>query len=161
VWIILRGSVYLASSGAGLAPYPVHHHRRTESENHWVAQTCKHSRPIPPSFPCRVGIYGSIKGEDCVAVLCGHKISLYTGRPSGQRTEDCPPPRAGDPGLSHVRTPPHLRTPPYSDTSPRTEDAKEHRCQMYGSRASLGPPRPRRSVASGSHQVAEVAIRHW
>jgi len=34
-------------------------------------------------------------------------------------------------------------------------------CQMYGSRASLGPPRPRRSVASGSHQVAEVAIRHW
>jgi len=24
-----------------------------------------------------------------------------------------------------------------------------------------GPPRPRRSVASGRHQVAEVAIRHW
>jgi len=28
-----------------------------------------------------VGIYGSIKGEDCVAALCGRKISLYTGRP--------------------------------------------------------------------------------
>ena len=54
------------------------------------------------------------KREDCVTVLCGHKISLYTGRPSGQRTEDCPP-RAGARGLSHVRTPPHLRTPPYSD----------------------------------------------
>jgi len=40
-----------------------------------------------------VGIYGSIKGEDCVSVLCGHKISLYTGRPSGQRTEDCLPSR--------------------------------------------------------------------
>ena len=38
---------------------------------------------------------------------------------------------------------------------------KKKNCQMYGSRASLGPPRPRRSVASGSHQVAEVAIRHW
>ena len=33
------------------------------------------------------------KREDCVTVLCGHKISLYTGRPSGQRTEDCPPSR--------------------------------------------------------------------
>jgi len=89
---------------------------------------------------CSVGIYGSIKGEDCIAALCGHKISLYTGRPSGQRTEDCPPSRCS--GLSHVRMPPHLRTPPlvshdrtpphlrtspYSDTSPRTEDAKDHR----------------------------------
>jgi len=32
------------------------------------------------------------KREDCITVLCGHKISLYTGRPSEQRTEDCPPP---------------------------------------------------------------------
>ena len=31
--------------------------------------------------------------EDCITVLCGHKISLYTGGPSGQRTEDCPPRR--------------------------------------------------------------------
>jgi len=51
------------------------------------------------------------KREDCITVLCGHKISLYTGRPSGQRTEDCPP-RAGARGLGHVRTPPHLRMPP-------------------------------------------------
>jgi len=69
------------------------------------------------------------KREDCVTVLCGHKISLYTGRPSGQRTEDCPPPEpvlgdsvmsgrlliSGHLLISHVRTPPHLRTPPYSD----------------------------------------------
>ena len=54
------------------------------------------------------------KREDCITVLCGHKFSRYTGRPSGQRTEDYPP-RAGARGLSHVRTPPHLRTPPYSD----------------------------------------------
>jgi len=40
-----------------------------------------------------VGIYGSIKGEDCVTALCGRKISLYTGRLSGQRTEDYPPGR--------------------------------------------------------------------
>ena len=40
-----------------------------------------------------VGIYVSIKGEDCITALCGRKISLYTGRPSGQRTEDCPPSR--------------------------------------------------------------------
>ena len=53
------------------------------------------------------------KREDCVTVLRGHKISLYTRRPSGQRTEDCPPPRAGARGLSHVRMPPHLRTPPH------------------------------------------------
>jgi len=33
-------------------------------------------------------------------------------------------------------------------------------CQMYGSRASLGLTRPRRSVASGRHWVAEVASRH-
>jgi len=31
------------------------------------------------------------KRKDCITVLCGHKISLYTGRLSGQRTEDCPP----------------------------------------------------------------------
>ena len=37
----------------------------------------------------------------------------------------------------------------------------EGKCQIYGSRASLGLTRPRRSVASGSHQVAEVATRHW
>jgi len=39
-----------------------------------------------------VGIYGSIKGEDYITALYGCKISLYTGRPSGQVTEDCPPP---------------------------------------------------------------------
>jgi len=33
------------------------------------------------------------KCEDCIRVLCGHKFSLYTGRPSGQRMEDCPPSR--------------------------------------------------------------------
>jgi len=39
--------------------------------------------------------------EDCISVLCGHKISLYTGRPSGQRTEDCPPePVLGDSVMS-------------------------------------------------------------
>jgi len=32
------------------------------------------------------------KREDCVTVLYGYKISLYTGRQSGQRTEDCAPP---------------------------------------------------------------------
>jgi hypothetical protein len=41
------------------------------------------------------------KREDCIPVLCGHKISLYTGRPSGQRTEDCPPePVLGDSVMS-------------------------------------------------------------
>ena len=41
------------------------------------------------------------KREDCITVLCGHKISLYTGRPSGQRTEDCPPePVLGDSVMS-------------------------------------------------------------
>jgi len=37
----------------------------------------------------------------------------------------------------------------------------EGKCQKYGLRSSLGLTRPRCSVASGSHQVAEVAIRHW
>ena len=44
----------------------------------------------------------------------------------------------------------------------------EGRCQMYGSTASLGHGAQLRpegirwcSVASGRHQVAEVAIRHW
>ena len=41
------------------------------------------------------------KREDCITVLCGHKISRYTGRPSGQRTEDCSPePVLGDSVLS-------------------------------------------------------------
>jgi len=48
-----------------------------------------------------VGIYGSIKGEDCVTALCGRKISLHTGRLSGQRTEDYPPePVLGDSVMS-------------------------------------------------------------
>jgi len=38
-----------------------------------------------------VGIKESIKGEDCITALCGRKISLYIGRLSGQRTEECPP----------------------------------------------------------------------
>jgi len=41
------------------------------------------------------------KREDRITVLCGHKISLYTGRPSGQRREDCPPePVLGDSVMS-------------------------------------------------------------
>jgi len=47
------------------------------------------------------------------------------------------------------------------DGNGHSDNTSGNQCQMYGSRASLGPPRPRRSVASGSHQVAEVAIRHW
>jgi len=59
-----------------------------------------------------VGIYGSIKGEDCITVLCWHKISIHTGRASGQRMEDYPP-RASVRKLSHVRMPPYLQMPPY------------------------------------------------
>jgi len=41
------------------------------------------------------------KREDCITVLCGAKISLYTGRPSEQITEDCPPePVLGDSVMS-------------------------------------------------------------
>jgi len=91
-----------------------------------------------------VGIYGSIKGEDCIAALCGRKISLYTGRPSGQRTEDCPPSRCS--GLSHVRTPPHLRTPPLAShvrtpphlRTPPYSDNKRHQHSAVSARRRSG-----------------------
>ena len=69
------------------------------------------------------------KREDYVLVLCGHKISLYTGRPSGQRMEDCP--RAGAWGLSHIRTPPHLWPPPHLRT-PSYSDRKKGISQFWG-----------------------------
>jgi len=84
--------------------------------------------------------------EDCITVLCGHKISLYTGGPSGQRTEDCPPRRCSGtqscpdatsgpscpdatsgPSCPDATSGPSSPDAYYSDTSPRTEDAKKHR----------------------------------
>ena len=56
------------------------------------------------------------KREDCITVLCGHKISLYTGRPSGQRTEDCPPRRcSGTPSCPDATSGPSSPDAYYSD----------------------------------------------
>jgi len=49
-------SVYVQRGGAELGHYPVHpvhHSRRTESDNHWVTPTPTHSLFFPPSFLSR------------------------------------------------------------------------------------------------------------
>jgi len=65
-----------------------------------TARIVDRKRTVPSEID-RVGIYGSIKGEDCITALYGCKISLYTGRPSGQRMKTAPPePVFGDSVMS-------------------------------------------------------------
>jgi len=63
-----------------------------------------------------VGIYGSIKGEDCELIVLQYYAgtrSLYIQEGRQDKGRKTAPPRAGARGLSHVRTPLHLRTPPH------------------------------------------------
>jgi len=103
-----------------------------------------------PFSDSSVGIYGSIKGEDCELIVLQHYTgarSLYiqvgrrdigrkTAPPSRcSGTQSCPDATSGPScpdatsGLScpDATSGPSSADAHYSDSSPRTEDAKEHR----------------------------------
>ena len=81
-------SVYLASCGAGLAPYPVHPPSRTGSDNHWVTPTPTHSLFFPPSFPCRSLPWAWHRSFSSLGVLLGCARAYTPWRLGARRTAD-------------------------------------------------------------------------